>query len=145
MKFSTDWMATAGLVESDIDFAQFRFRVTSVISSDTYTLYQANTGDSNWGAAVTSDATDWLTTVANTQDTIVVSSTGTKRVDLVVPDWNWDGLNYVSLQGPTAGGTIYKQFSFGAQEHATASYRPAIEVTLKSGQIITRTLLGVGL
>ena len=123
--------AAWGLSVDDVESVRLRIRVTYSVGTDNYKLYSAKSGDSNWGVALTADATDWLTTQAHLEDTVAIGSTGYKYFDINKNNIDWAGWTWFKIMGSFPAYPAYSTITFGAQNHATVAYRPTLIITLK--------------
>jgi len=67
---------------SDITSVKLYLKITAITGSTSYILKSADSGDTNWGATLTGDVTDFASTYANTEGSTTPSGTGWSSWDL---------------------------------------------------------------
>jgi hypothetical protein len=133
------------LIQSDYASAVLQVTVTAVTSTGSYYLRSAKTADSNWGATITSDATDWTTTEAHLEDTLSIGATGTQQFDVDLDNIDWADTAYFRIQPDGPGLGTNNAITVGMQNHATEASRPVLILTEKSGAVVRLlALTGVG-
>lgn len=110
--------------------ARFWFKVTAVSTGCTVRVRLAHAADSNWGATLSGDVTDFESTNTHLQTAeVAVTTTGWKSVDLDPSLLTLGtGVLYLRMSDKNEGAQSTGSITFASQNNATAGDRPYLEI-----------------
>lgn len=136
--FTSFDLSAAGIAAGTVESAQLILNCTAIVGGSCPVQLMSDSA-TGWGTTLDATHDDWISTRANVEDTLVVSSTGSGKTWNVNPNnLSYTGRTWFSLWNTDEGISAPYQTSatFSTKEAGTPANRPILRLTLRSGQVI---------